>query len=63
MHQYLTLFLAHATLAYSLNCFHKIWQCAFIFVLLVLLTNFIAFAIALKKLSKRSFSQHSLLLL
>lgn len=49
MYQYLVLFLAHATLSYFLNFFNKIWQCAFVFVLLALLTNFIALAYNAKK--------------
>ncbi len=44
MYQYLVLFLVHATLNYSLNYFNKIWQCAFVFVLLALLTNLTALA-------------------
>jgi hypothetical protein len=49
MYQYLVLFLTHATLSYFLNFFNKIWQCAFVFVLLVLLTNFIALAYNAKR--------------
>ena len=49
MHQYLILLSVHTAFAYTLNCVHKIWQCAFIFVLLVLLTNFITFAYSTKK--------------
>lgn len=49
MYKYLILFLVYTIFAYSLNCFDKIWQCAFIFVLLALLTNFITFAYNAKK--------------
>ncbi len=49
MHKYLVLLSVHTALAYFLNCSYKIWQCAFLFVLLVLLTNFIAFAYSSKK--------------
>lgn len=36
-------------LVYSLNCFNKIWQCAFIFTLLTLLINFITYQKGIKK--------------
>ena len=49
MHKYLILLLVHTAFAYSLNSVPKIWQCAFLFVLLVLLTNFITLAYSTKK--------------
>lgn len=49
MRQYLFVLLTHITLTYSLNCFNKVWQCAFIFVLVSILTNFIAFSYNAKK--------------
>jgi hypothetical protein len=49
MHKYLFLFLVHTAFAYSLNCVNKIWQCAAIFALLVLLTSFITHAYGAKK--------------
>ena len=45
----LTLFILHGALTYGLNTFNKIGQCAFVFVLIGLLTNLIAYKWGNKK--------------